>query len=201
MKQRILLCPTCDQRIKLKSLPSGVRAHCRRCGSKVYERAYGDENVLLALVIAALLVYLPANLLPVVQIDLLGNLRSATIASGAITVIEAGFGLVGLAVLLTAVVAPLLFLLSVLAQLLLIRRPVAPKLLRWLLLKHRLLAKLSMVEIYLISYFVAVFKLSDFARLEFGAGSVCLVLLFIAIFYVQYEYNAKGMWQRYEQQQ
>ncbi|WP_298440040.1 paraquat-inducible protein A [uncultured Ferrimonas sp.] len=195
-----LLCPTCDEQVKQRAIPQGIRAHCPRCGSRVYDQPYCDNNTLLALTLTALVLFFPANLLPIVEIDVVGNIRATTIFGGAIAVIEQGYSLVGLAVLITGVIAPLLLLCSVLVQLLLLRSNRHPQLLRWLLLRHSLLRKLSMVEIYLISYLVSMFKLSDFASLTFGWGSGALLLLFVMMFYVQYEYNPKLMWQRYEQQ-
>ncbi|QIZ76553.1 paraquat-inducible protein A [Ferrimonas lipolytica] len=194
-----LLCPTCDEPIRYRALPHGVRALCPRCGSSVYHQPHCDANTLLALTIAALVLFFPANLLPILEIDIVGNVRSTTVFSGAIAVIEKGFALVGLAVLVTGVIAPLLLLVSVMLQLLLVKSRLYPNVLKWLLLKQSLLKSLSMVEIYLISYLIAVFKLADFATLTFGWGTGCYVMLFVMLFYVQYEYNPNQMWQYYEE--
>ncbi len=198
MSHSFVLCPTCDTQVAFNALPSGIRAYCPCCGSEVYHRPHEDQRTLLALVITAFLCYFPANFLPVLEIELLGNIRQATIYHGALTMINDGFILVGITVLVSGVIAPLLLLGSILAQLLLILYPVNRPLLGWLLRQQSWLQKASMVEIYLISYLVAVFKLSDFTHVTFGWGSVSLVLLFVMTAYVLYEYNFDDMWHQYD---
>ncbi len=176
-----------------------MRAFCPRCHSRIYDAPYCDMGGLLALVIAALLLYFPANLMPILEIDLVGNLRQTTVLYGAMVVMEQGFVLVGLAVLVAGVIAPLLLLLSILMQLTLLRLGKGREVLRWLLLHHPTLDQLSMVEIYMISLFVSIFKLVDIADLTYGWGTLCYILLFVLTFYVQYEYNRELMWQHYDE--
>ncbi|SHG88927.1 paraquat-inducible protein A [Ferrimonas marina] len=194
-----ILCPTCDAQVRHRALPVGLKADCPRCGSRLYDRPFCDLGGLAALTLSALMIYFPANLMPIIEINLVGNLRATTVLHGALTVIEQGYYLVGLAVILAGIVAPLLLLLSVLAQLVLLELRIGQGLLKQLLLHHPTLNELSMVEIYMISMLVSVFKLTDIADLTFGWGTLCYILLFIMIFYVQYEYNPQRMWHHYEQ--
>ncbi|GAA5187847.1 paraquat-inducible protein A [Ferrimonas gelatinilytica] len=199
MSSNLILCKTCDASVHQRALPSGVRAHCPRCGSRLYDVPYCDLDGLAALALAALLIYFPANLIPLVQVNLVGSLRTTTVLDGALTVLEQGYWLVGIAVIVTGILAPLLLLVSILVQIYLLKTGQAPKLLRRLLLYHQGLSELSMVEIYMISLLVSIFKLTDIADLTYGWGTLCYTLLFIMTFYVQYEYNSNRMWQRYEQ--
>ena len=159
---------------------------------------YCDLNVLTALTLTALVLYVPANLLPILEVNLLGSIRTATIAHGAWITINQGFWLVGSAIFLAAVVAPLLMLLSILMQLILVSLEAGQRPLRWLLRWHPTLDQFTMLEVYLISFFVAAFKLGDFADLHFGIGTISFLLLFLISFYVQYEYNHQLMWERYD---
>ncbi|GAA4896236.1 paraquat-inducible protein A [Ferrimonas pelagia] len=200
MLQKAILCPTCDTLISKATLRHGIKAYCPRCASQVYHQPYCDLAGLAAMTLAALMIYFPANLLPILEINLVGNLRSTTVLHGALTVFEQGYWLVAIAVILTGLVAPLLLMLSILCQLWLLKTRRYPHLLRWLLLRHKTLNELCMIEIYLISLFVSIFKLIDIADLTYGWGILCYILLFIMIFYVQYEYNSQRMWDYYERQ-
>ncbi|MBY6016558.1 paraquat-inducible protein A [Ferrimonas balearica] len=153
----------------------------------------------MALALAALILYFPANLMPILEIDLVGNIRQTTVLHGAMVVMDQGFVLVGIAVLVAGVIAPLLLLLSILTQLVLLHFGIRRETVRWLLLHHPTLDQLSMIEIYMISFFVSVFKLVDIADLTYGWGTLCYILLFVLTFYVQYEYNRELMWQRYDE--
>ncbi|MBY5991571.1 paraquat-inducible protein A [Ferrimonas balearica] len=199
MSSRPVLCPTCDTYVRRRALPRGMRAFCPRCHSRIYDNPYCDTGGLMALTLAALVLYFPANLLPILEIDLVGNLRQTTVLYGALVVMEQGFVLVGLAVLVAGVIAPLLLLLSILTQLTLMRMGTGRPIVRWLLLHQPTLDQLSMIEIYMISFFVSVFKLVDIADLTYGWGTLCYILLFVLTFYVQYEYNRELMWHQYEE--
>ncbi|BDY05047.1 PqiA family protein [Ferrimonas sp. YFM] len=195
-----ILCPHCDQIVRRRALPKGMRLFCPRCHSRLVDSPYCDLDALTALVITALLLFIPANLLPILEVTLLGSVRQATIAFGAVITFEQGFWLVGIAIFIAGVLAPLLLLTSILLQLVLLKLGKGKTALRQLIKWHPMLDEVAMLEVYLISFFVAAFKLGDFADLHYGWGTFCFMLLFIMVFYVQYEYNRDLMWQKYEEQ-
>lgn len=153
---------------------------------------------MLALCIAALLLYVPANFFPVLEIHFLGSVRDTTVIQGAIAVIEQGYPIVGLAVLLAAVIAPGILILSIFFQILIVRYGLGYRKLKSLykqLLKyHGTLTQLTMLEIYVISFLVSAFQLSDFSDIFFGMGSFCFTLLFAVVLFLQREYNKEHMW-------
>ncbi len=153
---------------------------------------------MLALCLAALFLYLPANMLPVLEIHFIGSIRDTTVIQGAIAVIEQGYPIVGIAVLLAAVVAPGILILSVLSQVLIIKmglhHPTLKQVYKQLLKHHGLLTQLTMLEIYVISFLVSAFQLSDFSDIFFGLGSFCFTMLFAVVLFMQREYNKEHMW-------
>lgn len=193
-----LLCPTCDTSVRQRAIPRGRTAYCPRCKSRIYDAPYCDTDGLTALTLTALLIFFPANLLPILEFNLLGSIRETTVINAAIMLIDEGFFLVGITVIIAGVIAPLLLLSSILLQLTLMKYERGKEVVRWLLLHHPTLDKLSMVEIYTISLFVSIFKLSDIADVAYGWGTLSFVMLFISIFYVQYEYNSDLMWQYFD---
>lgn len=153
---------------------------------------------MLALCITALVLYFPANIFPVLELHFLGSVRTTTVVEGAMSVISQGYWVVGIAVMIAAVIAPGLLILSVLAQILIVKyqikksffRNIYKQLLRW----HSLLTELTMLEIYMISIFVSVFQLSDYTDLYFGIGTFCFSILFIVVIFLQREYDIEHMW-------
>ncbi|SDJ70942.1 paraquat-inducible protein A [Ferrimonas sediminum] len=176
-----------------------MRLFCPRCQSRLADSPYCDHSALAALALTALILFIPANLLPILEVNLLGSVRQATIAFGAVITFEQGFWLVGTAIFTAGVLAPLLVLISILGQLILLKLKIGKSLARQLIKWHPMLDQIAMLEVYLISFLVAAFKLGDFADLHYGAGTFCFMLLFVITFYVQYEYNHDLMWQRYDQ--
>ncbi len=194
----VVLCRSCDLVIRKRALPSGVRALCPRCHTTLYDTPYCSIDGMLALCLTALFFLLPANVLPVLELHFLGSIRTTTIIEGAMAVSNQGYWIVGIAVLVSAVIAPALLILSVLCQILIIKyrlnSPFFRAVLKRLLSYQGLLAQLSMLEIYMISILVSVFQLSDFADIFLGMGTFCFGMLFLVTLFLQREYNLEHMW-------
>ena len=89
---------------------------CPRCGASLHKRKPNSLACTRALVIAAFICYIPANLLPMTVVTSLGVVQSDTIMSGVIYFLQHGEWPIGLVILLASVVVPLtkLFIRSVL---------------------------------------------------------------------------------------
>ncbi|MCL1042502.1 MULTISPECIES: paraquat-inducible protein A [Shewanella] len=198
LDKSIVLCRACDLVVRKRALPTGVRALCPRCHTNLYDTPYCSINGMLALCITALILYFPANFFPVLEMHFLGSIRTTTITGGAMSVASQGYWVVGIAVLVAAVIAPGLLILSILSQILIIKyrlkTPFFRAIYKKLLKQHSLLAQLSMLEIYMISIFISVFQLSDYTDLYFGIGTFSFTMLFIMVIFMQREYDIEHMW-------
>lgn len=197
-ENHIILCRSCDLVVQNNTLPIGVRALCPRCHTALYDTPYCSINGMLALCITAFILYIPANFLPVLELHFLGSIRTTTIVGGAIAVFDQGYWIVAIAVLIAAVIAPGLLISSTLLQILIVKYRLNStffrSILKSLLKKQHLLTQLSMLEIYMISIFVAVFQLSDFTDIYLGIGTFCFSLLFLVTLFLQREYHIKHLW-------
>lgn len=195
----VILCRSCDLAMRKRAIPSNVRAVCPRCDTPLYTTPYCSINGMLALCIASLVLFIPANLLPVLEIHFLGSVRTTTVAQAAFDVGGHGFWLVGVAVMASAVIAPALLVISIMMQVLIIRLNLL-HILFWqnlytrLLKIHGMISQMTMLEIYVISLLVSAFQLSDFADVYFGMGSLCFTFLFLTILFLQREYSLTHMW-------
>lgn len=204
LDKSIVLCRACDLAVRKRALPTGVRALCPRCHTNLYDTPYCSINGMLALCLTALFLYFPANFYPVLELHFLGSVRTTTIIEGAMSVADQGYWIVGIAVLTAAVIAPGLLIVSVLAQILIVKyqlnnpffRDIYKRLLRY----HGLLSQLTMLEIYMISIFVSVFQLSDYTDLYFGIGTFCFSVLFVMVIFLQREYDIEHMWSVLDEQ-
>lgn len=153
---------------------------------------------MLALCITAMVFYFPANFFPVLEIHFLGSIRTTTVFQGAFAVFDQGYWVVGLAVLAAAVIGPGLLILSILSQILIIKwglgSPFWRHSLKQLLKLQGLLSQLTMLEIYVISFLVSSFQLSDFSDIYFGMGTFCFTMLFLVTLFLQREYDIEHMW-------
>ena len=77
--EALLICEHCDTVYRRRKLVRGDVARCARCHA-VLERHHGlSVNVMLALVLTAMIVFVQANMWPIVTLGLNGQLSGATL--------------------------------------------------------------------------------------------------------------------------
>jgi len=151
--------------------------HCPRCGSRLISSHPNSIERSLALALAGLILLLPANLFPVLTLEVLGREQAQTIFSSAMALYDDRLPLVALAILLFAILAPLLklLLLAYVAAALHLQRPWPA--LALALRSYQQLDQWGMLEVYLIGVLVSVVKLIDIAEVHPGLGLYSLAAL------------------------
>jgi len=101
----LVACETCA----LLSRPVEVAepGYCRRCGGKLEWRRRHSVQYTWALVVAAAICYIPANVLPVLDTTTLGSTDSDTIMGGVVLLYTTGSWPLALIVLIASVMVPL----------------------------------------------------------------------------------------------
>src|SRR5215510_13984980 len=101
----LVSCETCG----LLSRPARTTepGYCPRCGAELAWRRHGSVQRTWALVIAAAICYIPANVLPVLTTTALGSADSDTIMGGVILLYRTGSWPLALIVLIASVMVPL----------------------------------------------------------------------------------------------
>jgi paraquat-inducible protein A len=195
---RPVACPDCDLLQRIPLLPTGGKARCPQCGFILARRPADPLDLPLALTVTAAIAFVVANTSPLLGMSAVGRHASATIVGGAYEMWQEGEPITGAVVAFCAVVAPAGFLMLMLAVLLLIRRPPAPRwvgeVLRWM--QH--FQVWSMYEVMLLGILVALIKIAELATVEPGAGIYAvgaLVLLFPAILS---SFDFQEAWRRVE---
>lgn len=161
-------CHECDLLVRIPRVPPGGGARCPRCNCQLARGIRNSLERTSALALAGLVLFITANTLPFLTLEVQGTLIQTTIMGGAKTLYEQGSeGVAGL-VTLTAVFAPLLHIglvLYVVFPLMLGRRPALG------LSAMRLLHAIrpwSMAEVFMIGVLVSMVKLADLASIVPG---------------------------------
>ncbi|QRV24345.1 paraquat-inducible protein A [Marinomonas foliarum] len=81
--------------------------HCDRCGHSVYSRRPRSISTTAALLVASLVMYIPANVFPIMQTTFLGTTDPSTIMGGVLLLWSLGSYPVALIILIASVVIPL----------------------------------------------------------------------------------------------
>jgi len=89
-----------------KLAPAAVHS-CPRCGAALHLRTTNSLQVTLALLITASILYIPANLYPIMITDTIGGAEISTILGGVVLLIKLGSVPVALVIFIASVIVPL----------------------------------------------------------------------------------------------
>lgn len=190
----LVACHECDLLLRKPVLQHDEKAQCPRCGYELYAHRHNVVNRSLALVLTALLLFVPANFLPIMQLHLLGQTSDDTVWSGVLGLYHSGMRGVAVVVLLCSMAIPLAKLLCQLAVLLSIRLNVgrAYGLLFYRIYHH--LRDWGMLEVYFMGVLVAIVKLVDLAELTVGLGLFCFISLLLIQVWLEVVMSPHQIW-------
>jgi paraquat-inducible protein A len=153
-----------------------------------------------ALVLAATIFYIPANVLPITHTISLGQVQSDTIMSGVIYFIHSGSWPVALVIFVASVFVPLLKLLILSFLLLSVQRRW-----RWRPVDRTRLYRLteaigrwSMLDIFVVTILVALVHLGALATIEAGAGALFFAAVVVITMFAAEAFDPRLIWDHVE---
>lgn len=193
--EQLIACHECDLLLRKPAPEQGERVECPRCGYELYSHRHQVVRRSMALVIAALLLYVPANFLPIMRLNLLGQASEDTVWSGVLGLYNSGMQGIAVVVFLCSMAVPLLKLLCQFVVLLSIRLDIGRS---YGLLFYRVYHHLrdwGMLEVYLMGILVALVKLADLADVSLGLGLVCFIALLLVQVWLEVTMSPHQIWQ------
>lgn len=190
----MIVCPACDLLIKRKALPLRRHAHCPRCHQHLYGRYAFRPSQLMALTITGFLLLPSAFFEPLLYMRLAGINTEADLLRGILQLFGEGEWWVASLVLWCAVVAPVGLLVGIFAL-------ASGLAIRWHMLASTLKAVAvfhhwAMLEVYLVSLLVALFKLVDIADVHLGGGLLSLGILMLLNMSLLILFDPAPYWER-----
>ena len=189
-------CPDCDLLQELPSLPPSAKACCARCGCVLARKPGGPKDLPLALTVAATIIFVIANTVPLMDLSAVGRSATTTIVGGAYQMWMEDEAITGVLVAFCAVIAPGGYLLFMLALLLGARRTPAPhwvgEMLRWA--SH--FEVWSMLEVMMLGILVALVKIAELATVAAGIGMYAVGALMILFPAIAVTFDAHDLWRR-----
>jgi paraquat-inducible protein A len=189
-------CPDCDLLQRLPPLAPGSKGRCARCRRVLASCPGRPEDLPLALICTAAIAYIVANLMPMMDLSVVGRFASTTIAGGTVAMWIEGQRATAVLVAFCAVIAPGFYVLSMLTLLLALRRSPVPawagEILRWI----GYLRIWSMDEVMMLGVLVALVKIGQLATVTPGVGMYALGALVLLIPAVMTTFDASAAWRR-----
>lgn len=193
-----LICKNCDTVHRQVSLATSEVAHCSYCGAVLARKDDTTTAQLLAVTLAAAIVFVIANVTSILTIEF-GGIRTDTgVWTAALSLDHGWMFWAALALAVTMFMVPMLqitLLLWVLIFASLARR--APAYKYALMLLHRL-RPWSMTEVFLLGSLVVIVKLSSWVHVEAGEGIWALGGLAILLAILS-RYDSRDWWDLVEQ--
>ncbi|MGA7979475.1 MAG: paraquat-inducible protein A [Chromatiaceae bacterium] len=166
----LVSCHTCG----LLSYPASAAepGYCPRCGAELAWRRRQSVQNTWALVIAAAICYIPANVLPVLSTTTLGSSESDTIMGGVVFLYTSGSWPLALIVLIASVMVPLGKLTALGYLLITVQRgSVTSNRERTRLYRMvEFIGRWSMLDVFVDTFTVALVQLQPLMSVEPGAG-------------------------------
>lgn len=189
----ILVCGECHQ---LNRSAPGQPPRCRRCGAALHARRPDSIARTWALLLAAALLYIPANLLPIMSVNMLGRGSPATIMGGVIELIQAGMLPIAAVVFVASILVPSFKLLGIALLLCSVQRHqmMSP---RQRILMYRFIewiGRWSMLDIFVIAILVTLVSFGNLASIEAGAGALAFAAVVILTMLAAITFDPRLIW-------
>jgi len=191
-------CPHCDLVQRLPQLAPGASARCPRCDKELWRRREDSLNRTLALTLAAAVLYVVANSVPMLGLTVVGREAFTTVFGGAEQLWNDGQEIVAVLVLFAAVVAPALQIGFMLAIALGARRTRPPRWVGRLLRYHPTTRTWSMIEVMMLGVLVALIKIAELATVIPGVALFALGALVFVFAAMQANFDPREVWDRIE---
>ena len=179
---------------------AGAIMTCPRCGARLHGRKPKSIHRTWALVIAAFIFYIPANVLPITTVISFGKGQSDTIMSGVIYFIHSGMWPIALVIFVASVFVPLVKLLILTFLLITVQRKSSwRKKDRTRLYRiTEVIGRWSMVDIFVVTILVALVNLGALASIHARPGAVFFCAVVVITMFAAMSFDPRLIWDKGE---
>jgi paraquat-inducible protein A len=169
---------------------------CRRCYARLHVRKPDSVARTWALLIAAAVLYVPANVYPVLSVIQLGAGQPSTILGGARELLDAGLWPLAALVFFASVAVPMLKLVGLIILLTSVQRgwtghlhdrTVLYRIVRWI-------GRWSMIDIFMESILVALVQFGGLVTIDPGGGAIAFAGVVVLTMFAAESFDPRLMW-------
>lgn len=177
-----IACGVCGQVHTVEPVPAGHVARCVRCASRLTYHSPAALSRTMAFALAALLLYIPANLFPILNLEIYGARTENTVWDGVRAFYEDRDYVLAVVVFMASIFIPVLKLLGLFFIVITTRFGMQ----RWKRFRATLflaidgIGRWAMLDVFVLSIWVALVKLNSLGSVSAGAGLLpfgCVVVL------------------------
>ena len=172
----LVACLDCDLLQRIPEAPPGASVRCPRCDKELWRHKPDSHNRTFALTLAALVLYIIANTVPMLGLHAAGREAFTTVVGGAHQLWLDGQQIVAVLVLFAAVISPALQIGFLLVIIIGCQRERPPFWVGMFLRHLHFTRTWSMIEVMLLGVLVALTKIADYATVILGMALFALLL-------------------------
>jgi len=198
----LINCHSCGLLVRRPNAPTRRPIRCPRCGARLHLRKPNSIARTWALVIAALIFYIPANVLPVTVTTYLGSSQSDTILSGVLYFMRTGSWGIALIIFVASIVVPIAKLIVLSGLLISVQR-------RWAWRPEdrtrfyritELVGRWSMLDVFVVAVLVSLVRMGYLTTVEAGSGVVYFAAVVIVTMIAAETFDPRLIWDALERE-
>lgn len=169
---------------------------CPRCGKKLHKRKPNSLNRSLALLLAAFIFYIPANLYPIMSTTMMGRTSSHKIFGGVVELWQSQMVPLALLVFVASIAVPVLKISG-------IGLMIGASLMRskkWLVMRSKLfrvitfIGRWSMIDVFMISILIALIRFDALATVHAHVGILMFAAVVVVTIFAADVFDPRLMW-------
>lgn len=188
--------------------PAGATPHPRNSYNpdiKLFPSVPGSKNLsrVAALALAAAIMLVPANLIPIIYTQNAGKIRTDTIFTGIVGLCQQGWWMLGVIVFIASILIPLLKL-GGLGWLWLVARrgpDVQARPLTRLYGMLSIIGRWSMLDVFLVAFLTGVVQFGNLAKVEPRSGVAAFAAAVVLTVLATEAFDPRGLWERSDHSQ
>ena len=155
----------------------------------------------MALLITAVLLYIPANVLPMMITDAFGNATASTILGGVVLLIDMGSAPIAAVIFIASVMVPVgkIIAMFYLCWCISRGRPINPRQRTVMYRITEQIGKWSMIDVFVVSILVALVHLEGLLVILPGAAAISFCGVVIVTIVAAESFDSRVIWDRQEQ--
>ncbi|SMG59456.1 paraquat-inducible protein A [Paraburkholderia susongensis] len=198
MGSGLLTCHTCEQLVK--SSTHSDEAACPRCGARLHARKPNSIGRTWAFLIAAMVLYVPANALPVMNTSSLFGSEKDTILSGVVYLWTSGSWPLAVVVFIASIAVPMLKIIALMFLVISTQFGSAwsPQQRSRIYRVVELVGRWSMLDIYVITILVALVQFKGLATIQAGPAAIAFGSVVVLTMFAALAFDPRLIWDRAE---
>jgi len=171
-------------------------ASCPRCGAHLHPRKPASYSRTWAFLIAAIVLYIPANVLPVMNTSSLFGSEKDTILSGVVYLWTSGSWPLAVVVFIASIAVPMLKILAIMYLVVTTQRRSVARLQQRARIYRlvELVGRWSMLDIYVITILVALVQFNALATIQAGPAAVAFGAVVVLTMFAAMSFDPRLIW-------